>query len=276
MKFVIVPAGAFDMGSPPGDEEAEENEKPQRRIRLTRPFHLGVHEVTMGQFRAFVEATGYLTDAEKEKEGATGYRSGEYVDHPDPLFNWKYTGWLQEVDHPVVNVSWNDAKAFCAWLSKKENVTYRLPTEAEWEYACRAGTKTRFWTGEGNNSLKDAENIGDFSLLQRWRGAPKPRDWNDGFPFSAPVGSFKPNPWGLFDIHGNVSELTEDWYFEEAYRDALGDDPKGPESGSYRVTRGGSWYNEPHHVRSAFRWGQNTPDHRDAALGFRVVRQAGD
>lgn len=155
MVFVQLPAGQVLMGSPKDYAEAmarkvtydwyrdsAPSEWPQRRVRITKPFHLGKHEVTLGQFRAFVDATLYRTDAERDGKGAGGKRAGEWVEQA-PEFSWKNTGYNRADNEPVNNVSWNDAVAFCAWLSKKEAATYRLPTEAEWEYAARADTTTR-------------------------------------------------------------------------------------------------------------------------------------
>ena len=143
MKLVLIPAGEFLMGSPDSDKDAEDDEKPQHRVRITRPFYLGAHEVTRGQFRRFVDETGYRTEAEKNDAGGLGYDAQSKKLKQDRKFNWLNPGFEQTDEHPVVNVSWNDSVAFAEWLSRKEGRTYRLPTEAEWEYACRAGTKTQ-------------------------------------------------------------------------------------------------------------------------------------
>ena len=137
--------------------------------RITRDFYIGKHEVTRGQFRRFVEATGYQTEAEKDGKGGGGY----VVENrafllADKAFSWREAGFMQTAEHPVVNVSWADAVAFCAWLGRREGKEYRLPTEAEWEYACRAGTRTRFHGGEGDEALKRVGNVADLSLKSRW------------------------------------------------------------------------------------------------------------
>jgi formylglycine-generating enzyme required for sulfatase activity len=171
----------------------------------------------------------------------------------------------------VVLVTWNDAKAFCEWLSRKDNRTYRLPTEAEWEYACRGGTTTRYWNGDDQEGLAKIANVGDGTLKQRYS------DWDyetitarDGHVFTAPVGSFPANAFGLHDMHGNVWEWCADWFDSDYYENSPAADPQGPGSGSSRVLRGGSWDFEPSYVRCARR-SNSTPDSRFFNDGFRVV-----
>src|SRR5262249_6798212 len=156
-------------------------------------------------------------------------------------YSWRNTGWKQTDDYPVVNITWNDALAFCKWLSEKEKREYRLPTEAEWEFACRAGTQTRFYSGDDLTSLKGFANIADVSLKQKVGADPKPYpfkyvEFDDGFAFTAPVKSFRPNAWGLFDMHGNVSQWCADG--KRTYVMGSVSDPVGPDSGP-RVARGG-------------------------------------
>src|SRR5262249_18643255 len=137
MRLVRIPAGTFLMGSPAAEQGRSPHEGPQHKVSIRKPFYLGIHEVTVAQFRAFVEDTGYRTDPEKSGRGAQTLVGGSWK--PVPGCNWRKPGWPQEDGYPVVAVSWNDALSFCMWLSKREGVVYRLPTEAEWEYACRAG-----------------------------------------------------------------------------------------------------------------------------------------
>ena len=154
----------------------------------------------------------------------------------------------------MVNVSWNDAVAFCKWLSRKEGKTYRLPTEAEWEYACRAGTTTRYYSGDDPETLAKVGNVADAALKAKFP------DWkytikaNDGYVFTAPVGKFKPNAFGLYDMHGNAWQWCTDWYGAEYYARSPIDDPTGPDSGAVRVLRGGSWFVRPFFSRSATRY----------------------
>ncbi len=275
MKLVQLPAGEFQMGAPASDGGALPNEQPQHQVRITKPFAIGMHEVTIGQFKSFVEATGHQTDAEQDGMGAQGYDVGsqQVIETWQPNFTWKSNGFPQSDNHPVINVSWNDAKAFCAWLTGKEGKKYRLPTEAEWEYACRAGTTTLYWTGDPIPSLEGAENLGDASLKQKWNKAEWVVSWDDGHPFSAPVGSFKPNPWGLYDMHGNVAERVEDRYAPNFYSHSPDTDPQGSSTGENRIVRAGSWYNDFWPLRSTFRLGEHPPNERNAATGFRVVRE---
>ena len=191
---------------------------------------------------------------------------------PTRRYSWKNTGFPQGDDDPVVNVSWNDAAAFCAWLSKKEGKTYELPTEAESEYACRAGTTTRFWCGDDDAGLNGTDNVRDASLKEKL-DADQFKDWtfaawNDGHPFTSPAGTFRANAWSLCDMHGDVWQWCADWFGK--YPEGALKDPKGPTDGDFRVSRGGSWQSVPALCRSAARHAFD-PGDRDANIGFRVV-----
>jgi formylglycine-generating enzyme required for sulfatase activity len=163
--------------------------------------------------------------------------------------------------------------AFCDWLSKQERRRYRLPTEAEWEYACRAGTKTMYFTGDDTKQLAQAAIVYDeqtAAIFPQWKE--HAARGGDGHEFTAPVGSLRPNGFGLYDMHGNVWEWCADWYGEDYYANSPVDDPQGPRSGKVRVRRGGSWQTWPFYCRASFRnW--NTPDTRYVLVGFRVVRE---
>ena len=268
MKFRVIPPGEFLMGS--SDEEiaklvaeAKEqkradsyiervlNEGPQHEVTLTKPFGLAIHEVTRGQFNQFVDDTGYKTEAEKDGKGGNGYKEGEWVQAPEFLWNTNLGFKTEQTDeHPVVNVSWNDAVAFCEWLSKKEGVTYRLPTEAEWEYACRAGSQARFSSGD------DESKLGDYA----WFGG-------HGGGNTKPVGKKAANALGLFDLHGNVWEWCQDRHGPYT---TTAVDPVGPSQGSDRLLRGGAFGNYSSYVRSAYR-NSNLPTNRNY-YGFRIVR----
>ncbi len=207
-------------------------------MKITRPFYLGTYEVTRGQFANFVAATGYKTEAERDGgKAATIDSRGEMgVAHN---LSWQKPGFDQEDSHPVVIVSWNDANAFCRWLSEKEGQTYRLPTEAEWEYACRAGTTTPLISGTKVADLFSVGNGIDATFREHFHmPAPDPRP-PDGFVFTAPVGSFLPNRFGLFDMHGNAWEWCQDWF--GPYSGSPATDPTGPTQGEYRVSRGGGF-----------------------------------
>ncbi len=269
MKFVLIPAGEFMMGSPASEEERFDDET-QHQVRITKPFYLGMYEVTVSEFRRFVDDTDYKTEAEKDGEGGYGWNDAEGELDSGPEYTWRNLGFAQADNHPVVNVSWNDAVAFCAWLSKNEGRAYRLPTEAEWEYACRAGTTTRFYHGDGTEDLAAVGNVADASLKQRLPTADFAITSNDGYVFTSPVGSFRPNDLGLYDMHGNVWEWCQDWYDEEYYGKSPMNDPPGPTTASGRVFRGGCWNRYARYCRSAFRYG-SVPEGRDNDLGFRVA-----
>jgi formylglycine-generating enzyme required for sulfatase activity len=269
MKLASISAGEFLMGS--DEEDAEDDEKPRHAVHITRPFDLGATEVTVGQFRRFVEATGYRTDAERERNGGRGWNEAASKFESAPEYTWRDPGFPQTYDHPVTNVSWNDAVAFCEWLSSKEAANYRLPTEAEWEYACRAGTTTRFASGADPETLAVVGNVADGTARVRFPTWTTTIAARDGFPFTAPVGRFRANPWGLYDMHGNVWEWCRDGYDAQFYQRAPGDDPTGPPGASRRVYRGGSWADDPRYAASAHRAGVRA-DYRCYDVGFRVAR----
>ncbi len=270
MKLLRIEPGSFLMGSPDSDDMAEADEKPQHRVEVTKPFYLGATEVTVGQFRRFVEAEGYKTDAEKDGKGGYGWNESKGSFEKDPKYSWRNAGFTQGDDHPVVNVSWNDAVAFCAWLSKKEGESYRLPTEAEWEYACRAGTTTRYQTGDDPEGLARVGNVADATLKAKIPSITA-IDASDGALYTAAVGRYRENRWGLYDLHGNVWEWCSDGYDSGYYAQSPAADPAGPPQAPARVIRGGGWSLEPRDARSALRdWG--APESRFNFLGFRVAR----
>jgi formylglycine-generating enzyme required for sulfatase activity len=214
---------------------------------------MGVHDVTVGQFRAFVKETGYQTEAEKSGEGAYVLRQN-FDWQLDAKANWQNPGLDQTDDHPVVCVSWNDAKAFCDWLSNKEGKTYALPTEAQWEYACRAGSRTKFFFGDDDQDLDQyAWHVADSEVKTH------------------PVGQLKSNAWGLYDMHGNIWQWTADWFAADYYQKSCKEDPPGPMLGSTRVIRGGGGIAAGKEARAAFRSGDYVPSLRSTHLGFRVV-----
>ena len=276
-EFAWIPAGSFEMGdrlsasriaSTYGGEEKWYQNAPRHPVTLTKGFWLGVHEVTNGEFEAFVKATGHKTDAETTGTGRTyNLTSGRWEDTPGA--SWRNPGWKAESKLPVVLVSWNDAQAYVGWMNGKGDGTYRLQTEAEWEYACRAGTTTEFFWGDLAEKGKGYLNGADETKL------PNGSSWELRFPFSdgywsvSPVGSFKADPWGLYDMHGNALEWCADWYGD--YPSGSVTDPSGPGTGEYRVLRGGSWLDLPGICRAACR-GYDAPAARNAAIGFRLLR----
>lgn len=281
MKLRLIPAGEFMMGSPPEELGRADDEGPAHRVRISTPFYLGTYEITLGQFREFADATNHKTDAEKDRKGGWGYTGDDTRPFKQAIkYNWRSTGFEQSERHPAVNVSWNDAIAFTKWLSKKESKSYRLPTEAEWEYACRAGSASRFSFGDDDAELVGFGNVSDQSAIQKfaeWLKADEvdrlkfgDAKHSDGHVFTAPVGSFSPNAFGLYDMHGNVWEWCSDWDSKGYYQDSPVDDPQGPAAGKSRIRRGGSWLHSPEFARSARRR-RYLPEGRNSPIGFRVV-----
>jgi formylglycine-generating enzyme required for sulfatase activity len=242
-ELVELPGGSFQMGDIDG--LGTEYERPVRTVQVPA-FAIGKYEVTFNEWAACLTAGGCKYRPSHEGWGADG--------------------------RPVINVSWNDAQEYVRWLSKETGDSYRLPTEAEWEYAARAGTETRYSWGDGSEWMCQEANVFDRDGL-----AANP-DWNwhvqckDGEPFTARVGQYRPNPWGLHDMFGNVWEWTEDCWHPD-YTGAPTDGSAWTEDGqcSKRVNRGGGWGNHPRTMRSATRDADNVGDRGDG-LGFRVVR----
>ena len=296
MAFVRVPAGEFLMGSDespevlakvyPGMERARldalSDEAPVHRVRITRDFEMSRHEVTVGQFRAFLQRSGHVPESVADGTGGYGYNPaydpakssrGDAFEGRLPKYSWENPGFAQGDDHPVVNVTWNDAVALARWLSAQEGRRYRLPTEAEWEYACRAGGSGRYQHGNDPAGLIGVGNTFDQDAAVNW---PAWRDravpGRDGHAFTAPVGSFAPNAFGLHDMHGNVWEWVSDWYGEDSYARSRVNDPAGPDDGNNKVRRGGSWHTWPLYTRCAYRnW--NSMQTRYTLVGIRLVRE---
>jgi formylglycine-generating enzyme required for sulfatase activity len=289
MKLRLIPAGEFAMGSDGSDPDARCDEKvdgKKHRVRITKPFYLGTTEVTVGQFRRFVESASYKTDAERDGKGGYGWDEAKGKSERDPKYTWRSPGFAQTDDHPVVIVSWNDAVAFCNWLSESEGrrpchdagggflangTGYRLPTEAEWEYSCRAGRTTRYSSGDDPESLATVGNVADGTAKEKYPGWTWAIKAKDGHVFTAPVGSFRANEFGLFDMHGNVWEWCADWYDPGYYAKSPQDDPMNSAGAASRVIRGGSWDDLPRFCRAAYRF-RLAPDLRFSFLGFRALR----
>jgi formylglycine-generating enzyme required for sulfatase activity len=269
MRLVYLAPGDFVMGSPaeePGRDPAE----------LCHPVHvaqgcwIGATEVTRSAFDAFVRDTGYRTDAEREGWSHGIGDGGRW--RRIELASWRAPGFEQDPMHPVVCVSYGDALAFCRWLSEREGRVYRLPTEAEWEYACRAGTVTAYHWGDTPSA--GAANTVDAASADRFR-TPTSIEWSDGCMFTCPVGSYPPNGWGLHDLHGNVQEWCLDAYTAyPAYADRSSETSAVAEDASSdrspRVLRGGSFAASPTRARAAHR-DASSPTMSFATVGFRVV-----
>jgi len=287
IEMAKIPAGEFLMGNFESGESVKNlfpndhhepsyfnDELPQHRVRITQPFLMGKTEVTVGQFRQFVEEVGYRTESERDGSGAWGFNPIKRVCEGRSIaYSWKNPGFAQTENHPVLNVTWSDASQYCKWLGQKTGQTYRLPSEAEWEYACRAGSTNRYCGFDEKDTLCkisrtiDVRKNPEFAHIQQLV-IPE----NGSIEFTAPVASYPANGWGLHDMHGNVWEWTGDWYAEDYYANSTMDDPKGPETGGVRVRRGGAWNSVPIWSRASFRnW--NSEETRCSNLGFRVVAE---
>ncbi len=285
MTMTLIPPGSYQMGNlEPAEVTAAfarekglikakaadfVDEYPPHPVRITRPFRLARCEVTRGNFQAYVKATGYRTEAESDAKGGWGWSAEQKKFVQEPRFNWRNSGFPQGDDHPVLNVSWNDAHSFCDWLSRQNNETYRLPTEAEWEYANRAGMETRYQSGDDPESLALIANVADATARKTHPNWPTIHA-DDGFTYTSPVASLKPNPFGICDLHGNVWEWCADFYDVSYYKNSPTDDPTGPSAGALRVSRGGAWSRTAVNCRSAVRR-KCEPDLRHVNIGFRPV-----
>jgi len=254
MRFQMIPPGRFLMGAPDSDVDASDYEKPQHEVTLTQPFMIGTTEVTIGQFRKFVDATGYQTEAESDGQGAYQIKPQE---RESRLIWTRFDD--EEVDEellPVTCVSWTDAGEFCVWLGKQDDCTYRLPSEAEWEYACRAGSRTRY--SFGNEFDNEFATDGDVAVQ--------------------PVETHPANSFGLFDMHGNVHEICMD--SGPSYTSEPVIDPMGPTSDTV-VVRSGAVSSSAKRLRSSHRYLNDHRNHPDVNFattvkGFRVVRILND
>ncbi|MGY0559670.1 SUMF1/EgtB/PvdO family nonheme iron enzyme [Luteimonas sp. A277] len=272
-RMVVVPHGAFTMGAPESERGSTDHERPQRNIRFDRGFAMAVTEVSVGEFRRFINATGFQPRAVRRGFSmAWDERSGNFVRSSGVDWRSGFAGGRAGSDMPVIHVSAEDAQAYADWLSQQTGRRYRLPSEAEFEYALRVGTGTAFPWGDGAPPEGSGNFTGDrdrSSGQRSWSNAF--RGYDDGYWGPAPVGSFSANPWGLHDLAGNVSEWVADcWH--DSYRRAPRDAAPWVNPGCrMQVIRGGAWASSPEQTRSAWR----APAERDttnARIGFRVVR----
>ena len=255
LKMVEIPAGQFVMGGIVGDPETRANELPRRTVEFTRPFKISTYEITVGQFREFVDATGYRTEAEVAGQGGWKATPDSSWGEQANILKWSNPGYPIADSLPVTVVTYADSLAFCKWLSQRDGRTYRLPTEAEWEYACRAGTTGAY---HFPFEARDAYCWTQFNVKETAR----PR----------PVGIRQPNTWGLFDMCGNVREWCMDWYADKAYEMLFKDFPNGPATGDLRVIRGGCFMDKNAFMMSSHR-GYLAPTQALNNQGFRVVQE---
>ena len=288
LKMVLIPSGEFIMGSEPNEVcEWDSIMKvdfclPERNADYSPPHHVQVgsfymdsHEITVEQFSKFVKETEYQSTVEHQgTQLAVMKKDGVFFGstwQPQEIekANWRHPmGGGSSTENtgekfPVVQVSWFDAQTYCEWAGK------RLPTEAEWEYAARAGTSTKHWWGDVAPT-EQVGNIPDIQFRSIFSGSIEFEKVDDGFARAAPVGSFSPNPWGLFDMAGNVWEWTSDWYDPGYYQSSPQRDPSGPQKGSEKVKRGGSWFS---YLELKVRENQ-LPEDSDDQTGFRCAKDA--
>jgi len=235
-------------------DDGYDNEKPVHTVCVD-DFYIGKYEVTVGEFKQFIDETGYKTEAETGDgiyylAGGLGGEVQKDIDR-----NWHNPGFDQKDSHPVVGVSWNDVQRYTDWLNKKSGMNFRLPTEIEWEYAARSGGKTEKWSGTSSES----------ELVEyAWYNASSELETH-------PVGQKKPNGLGIYDMSGNAWEWCSDWYEKDYYENSQKNNPKGPSNGSFRVGRGGCYGSLSKNIRVTNRVG-NLPEHRDCYKGFRLAR----
>lgn len=276
MELAWVPAGTFRMGDDLDPEEVDRRwpgypvemyraSHPCHTVRITRGFFLGSVPVTRGQWSQFADETGHTSLAER-RGNAWAFQDDKVVEVAG--VNWSAPLFDQTDEHPVVCISWGDASEFCDWLSAREGLPYRLPAEAEWEYAARAGEDgaTWYWGSEesGAQGRANVADEGTLPITGAFRGV------KDGCRNTSSVGRFVANGFGLHDMIGNVWEWCQDWFGPDYYRYSPGEDPNGPDQGTSRVVRGGSWLSLPQLARAAARISEH-PDNRNTFLGFRVV-----
>jgi formylglycine-generating enzyme required for sulfatase activity len=270
---VIVLAGSFMMGSSAFEDGRQDNEGPQHRVSFRRGFAIGKSEVTVEQFREFIDKSNYKTDAEKHGYSTVyDHFSGRLTRRDGVTWEHDYQGEKASEDHPVVHVSWNDAQAYVNWLTWGTGKRYRLPSEAEFEYVLRGGKSSPYWWGKGAPSRAVENLTGEKDTSpgrRRWEAYFE--DYEDGYWGPAPVASFSPNPFGLHDIGGNVGEWVKDCWHDTYLRAPLDGSAWVNPGCRQRVVRGGYWASSPDQARSAFRLSAK-PDQRDARIGFRIAR----
>jgi formylglycine-generating enzyme required for sulfatase activity len=253
--MVVVPSGSFVMGAAADDEFGHDGLRPCRTVTFERAFAIGRFAVTVAEFRAFVEETG------RDMSGGATVRRGYDWPHEESA-SYLAPGFPQDPSHPVTCVSWEDAVAYAEWLEVKTKRSYRLPSEAEWEYAARAGTTTPYWFGR-----RASVTVANFWNLED-EGHQGSIAFREG---TVPVNAFSPNPWGLYNVHGNICEFTADGCRENYYGAPLDGMPVGGLKEYQRALRGGSWTEIPSMITSASRQSMGQ-DKRCSHNGFRVAR----
>lgn len=278
LKLVVIPSGRSMIGAPLAELEFfkippryAQREYPPRYVNIGLPFAVSPYLVTRGEFRQFVEETGH-----EPAHWCEVFRDNDW--RFDESLSWRDPGFPQGDDHPVVSISWFDAHVYLDWLSMRNNSQYRLLSDAEYEYATRAGTMTPWFWGNHSDQQSTYANGADlssmdiedtFSLSQTYGAPIQPAQCRTGYSFTSPVGKFKPNRFGLYDMSGNVWEWVEDCFSENHLPTTQS--PAKWDNCDFRAIRGGSWAMEPAFLRSAVRQ-RDYSWHNDRDIGFRVAR----
>jgi len=256
--FILVNPGSYSMGSSENESAMRNINEKQHQVTITKPFYLQEHEMTVAQWRWYVKSANYKSEAEA---GDGAYVLVDYNWEKDSEYNWRIPGFVQNDKHPVTCVSWNDTQSFVKWINKAENgiYSYRLPTEAEWEYTCRAGTKDRFYFGPCLSKIQ-----ANFDGSSKWEKCPL----GESSKGTVETGKYPANAWGFYDMHGNVMEWCQDWLGN--YPDSAVSDPVGPQAGTSKVVRGGGWTSYAYNSRAAKRFSRS-PNESYSDTGFRLV-----
>ena len=279
-EMIEIRPGRFLRGSTESEALAEgtpdrdaRNERPQSTVSITRPFAVGKHEVTRGEFARFAAETRLAPTTDCLSWDRANRRWGRFPGER----SWRNPGFEQTDQHPVVCINWPEARAFADWMAARTGKPYRLMTDAEWEYVVRAGTPGRRWFGDGRDRVCEFANVSDQDKARELGQQDDPAQvfaCRDGYVFTAPVGRFKPNPWGVYDLFGNAWEWTEDCFgrsYEGAPVDGSARQAAAGQPCAERVMRGGAWHADPFYIRAA-KHDFAPPSLRSARMGMRLAR----
>lgn len=264
-ELIVIQPGEFMMGSPLSEELRDPDEGPRHRVRIGYALGVAQYKVTRGEYAAFVRAT-----ARPDGDGCWVWDNSSGRFQKDASRSWRNPGFEQTDQHPVVCVSWNDAKAYAAWLSQQSGQTFRLLSESEREYVARAGSSSSRPWDDVAQTCRYA-NVADQTAAKEVLRIPVWVECSDGYPYTSPVGAFQPNAFGLYDTMGNAWEWVEDCYRDTYERAPDDGSPNTSRECAERVFRGGGWDNYPRNIRSAYRY-RGAPGTRSSSIGFRVAK----
>ncbi|MBX3488190.1 formylglycine-generating enzyme family protein [Parvibaculum sp.] len=260
--LIVLPPGSFMRGADETDPAADISEHPRHEVQISKPFAMATVAVTVAEFTVFADATGHEPPGGCYTLTDDGWRVDETA-------SWRNPGFPQDPSHPVVCVSWHDATAYAAWMTERTGKPYRLPSEAEWEYAARGGTTGMNFWGDDDSLTCDYASVNDITAKNKVAKVAEPCD--DGFMYTSPVGSFRPNPFGLYDVVGNAWVWLADCWLGDYRLGPRDGSPNAAENCGIRVLRGGSWTDTPGPVRIGARESR-VPGERLSIAGFRLVR----